>query len=184
MTVYFAVFGVGWIARLARNARVVAAAALAVVVLANTLGVGFGLGSSVATGPLTATYQQPGRLTLYANNGLWLGAPIREGDMLGLLRALRRSGVREVRWYSAAETEIEFSIPGIMVLARIAGLGIAGESVDPAKAGRRYAFLRHGPPQPGLPVPCTRLADGQGVWVSLGGSSGPEALSYCPLRSA
>jgi 4-amino-4-deoxy-L-arabinose transferase-like glycosyltransferase len=184
MIVYFAVFGVGWITRLPRTARAVATTALAVVALANTLGVGFGLGSSVAAGPLTATYQQPGRVTLYANNGLWLGAPIRAGDMLGLLRALRHSGVRQVRWYSAAETEIEFSIPGITVLARIAGLGIAGESVDPDKAARHYAFLRHGPPEPGLPAPCTRLADGQGVWVSLGGASGPEAWSYCPLRSA
>jgi 4-amino-4-deoxy-L-arabinose transferase-like glycosyltransferase len=181
MTVYFAVFGAGWITRLQRTPRAVMATALAVVALANTLGVGFGLGSQVRSAPQNPTYiQQPGILTVYANYGFWIGPPVRDGDLLGLLRALRRSGVREVRWYSTAETEIEFSPAGITVLAQIAGLGVPNDSLDPASAGRSYAFLLHRPPEPGLPAPCIQLQDGTGVWVTLGGTHGPRALDYCP----
>jgi 4-amino-4-deoxy-L-arabinose transferase-like glycosyltransferase len=184
MTVYFAVSGVGWITRLPRTPRAVATTALAVVVLANTLGVGFGLGNPVRSAPQNPTYiQQPRILTVYANYGFWIGPPVRDGDLLGLLRALRHSGVRQVRWYSAAETDIEFSPAGITALAQIAGLGVPGNSVDPADAGRSYAFLLHRPPEPGLPAPCIQLQDGTGVWVTLGGTHGPDSSYYCPGRA-
>jgi hypothetical protein len=184
MVVYLAIFGVGWVSQLPRAPRAVMATALVLVALANSLGAGFGVGSTVATGTVTSIPQQSGSLTLYATNGLWLGAPIREGDVLGLLRALRRDGVREVRWYSGDETELEFSFPGISVLARIAGLGVASESVDPATASRRVAFLLHGPSGAPLPSPCTKLQNGLGVWVQLGGSKGAKSWSYCPLHAS
>jgi 4-amino-4-deoxy-L-arabinose transferase-like glycosyltransferase len=183
MVVYLAVLGAGWISRLPSVARAVMATTLVVIAVANLLGVGFGVGRTIGIGPLTAGFPQPGRFTLDATNGLWLGAPIRQGDVLGLLRALHRDGVREVRLYSGQESEIEFSIPGIIALARIAELGIASESVDPVRASRRYAFLHHEPPEAGLPTPCTTLQNGMGVWVSLGGSRRPLRWSYCPLRS-
>jgi Dolichyl-phosphate-mannose-protein mannosyltransferase len=183
IVVYLAVFAVCWIAQLPRAPRAGLAMVLILVAIANLLGVGFGVGSTVTTGTVTSIPQQSGLLTFYATNGLWLGAPIRQGDVLGLLRALRRNGIREVRWYSSQETELEFSVPGIAALARIAGLKVASESVDPSKANRQYAFLHHGPPEAGLPTPCTKLQNGMGVWVSLGGSRGVKAWSYCPLAS-
>jgi 4-amino-4-deoxy-L-arabinose transferase-like glycosyltransferase len=184
LTLYFAVFGVAWITALPRLARAPMIAVVGLIALANLLGVGFGLGRTVLSGPITESYNQPGRATFFATNGLWLGAPIREGNTLGLLRALRREGVQEIRWTSPQETEIEFSIPGITALARVAGLSIAGESLAPEKASRRYAFLLHALPEPSLPRPCTTLQNGQGVWVRLGGARGTHALDYCPLRTS
>lgn len=184
MTIYLAVFAVGWVTQIPRPLRAVTAATLVLVALANSLGVGFGVGSPVTTSSTNPVYvQQPGRLMVYANYGFWVGPPVRDGDLLGLLRALHRQGFRDVRWYSEKESEIEFSIPGIAVLARIAGLSVPSEDVEPLTAGRRYAFLRHGEPEAGLPVPCTILQDGAGVWLSRGGARGPTAWSYCPLRA-
>jgi hypothetical protein len=186
MVVYFAVFGVGWVSRLARLPRRVLAAVLALVALANVLGVGAGVGQSVTTAAGSAIYeQQPGRLTLYANYGVWLGPPARDGDLLGLLRALHRSGVRDVRWYPERGNELEFSFQGITVLARIAGLRVPRTPIDPDRAGRYYAFLRPGPAdEPELPSPCIVLRDGEGVWVRLGGDRGREPWGYCPRRAS
>ncbi|HEV3035016.1 MAG TPA: glycosyltransferase family 39 protein [Solirubrobacteraceae bacterium] len=178
LTVYLAVFGAGWISRLPRPAVAVAAGALVFVALANSLGDGFGIGGRVASGLQNPTYiQQPGNLTIFANYGFWVGPPTRDGDTLGLFQALHRNGVQAVRWYSAQETEIEFSSPGIALLARIAGLRVPPDSVNPAKTDRRDAFLLHRIPEPGLPKPCITLRDGSGVWVGLGGS---KAWTYCP----
>lgn len=181
MTVYMAVLGVGWISRLPRPAMALAASVLALVAFANSLGVGFGVGPDVLVGPnSTAFEQQPGRLTVVANYGYWIGPPARDGDMLGLLRTLRRRGVREVRWDSQQEFEADFSYQGITALARIAGLRVPGKPIDQATASRSYAVLRHGAPEADLANPCIVLAGGAGVWVSLGGSRGSEAWSYCP----
>jgi hypothetical protein len=181
ITPYLAILAAGWIPRLPLPARAAAATLLTATALANTLGVGYGIGPAEASAPTNTTYeQQPGRLTLYANDGLWVGSPTRDGDLLGLLRALRRAGVRELSPSSELEDELEFSFPGIMVLARIAGLKAPSTPGDPLTAGRHYAFLMHGAPEPGLPPPCIVLADGAGVWVRLGGSDGPRAWSYCP----
>jgi len=183
MVVYLAVFGVGWVSRLSRPGQAVMATALALIALVNSLGVGFGVGRRVASAPLTAIYeQQPGTVTLHSTHGLWIGAPRRGGDMLGLMQALRRDGVREVRWYSARETDIEFSLPGIAILARIAGLGVPGNGVEPAGTNRRYAFLTRIQPGPSVATPCIKLRNGAGVWVRLGGSDGPEPWNYCPQR--
>jgi 4-amino-4-deoxy-L-arabinose transferase-like glycosyltransferase len=181
MIVYFAVFGVGWISSLPRPGRIVLASALVSVALANVLGVSAGVGQPLATAASNAVYeQQPGRLTLYSNYGAWIGPPAQDGDVLGLFRALRRNGVREVRWYPERGNQLEFSFQGITVLARIAGLRVPPESVDPAKVGRSFAFLDPGTPPPGSPIACIVLSNGAGVWVRLGGDQGREPWSYCP----
>jgi 4-amino-4-deoxy-L-arabinose transferase-like glycosyltransferase len=181
MMIYLAVFGAGWIPRLPHPARTVTATALVLVALANLLGVGFGVGPPLASAPTNTTYeQQPGRITYYANYGLWVGPPTRDGDLLGLLRALRRHGVREVRWYSEQEQELDFSRQGITVLARIAGLAVPSKPVNRTEVGRSFAFLRRGAPEAGFATPCIVLQDGAGVWVGLGGTRGSRAWSYCP----
>jgi 4-amino-4-deoxy-L-arabinose transferase-like glycosyltransferase len=182
MTMYAAVLGVGWISRLPRRALTAVACALAVLAAANTLGVGFGVGPNVLVGPSSEAYeQQPGRMTLLANYGYWIGAPSRDGDLLGLLRALRHSGVRDVGWNSAQELEADFSYQGITVLAQIAGLRVPTQKpVEEARLGHSYAVLRHDITEANLGNPCIVLQDGTGVWVALGGSRGLEAWSYCP----
>jgi hypothetical protein len=181
ITVYFAVIAASWVSRLPLAGRVVGATLLAAVALANLLGVGFGVGSRVTTAPQNLAYvQQPGAFTMYANYGYWIGPPSRDGDTLGLLRALRRVGIREVRWYTEGEAGIEFSPAGISVLARIAGLGVAGSSLEPAAASPQVAFLLHRFPEASLPRPCIELQDGSGVWVGLGGSPSLKSWRVCP----
>jgi len=184
MEVYFAVFAAGWVSRLPRRARVVPATALVVVALANTLGTTFGVGRVVTTEPENTTYeQQPGIFKLYSSLGFWVGAPQRNGTMLELLRALRRNGVREV-WISEQQSETEYSYPGMLLLARIAGLKVPRNFPDPEGASRSYAFLNRGEPPSTLSYPCVTLGNGVGVWVRLGGSSGGDGnhpWDYCPL---
>jgi hypothetical protein len=181
LTVYLAVFGAGWIPRLPRPLLAGAAATLVLVALANWLGLGFGVGPPEASAPTNNVFeQQPGRLAYYSTFGLWVGPPRRDGDLPALLRALRREGVREVRWYSAGENELEFSFPGVEVLARVAGLRVASSQTNPATASSEYAFVTHGPSQPGFPRPCTTLQDGAGVWFRLGGSKGTAGWRHCP----
>jgi hypothetical protein len=183
IVVYLAVFGVGWVPRLPRSACAAMATALVLVAIANSLGVGFGVGKRVVAGwGRMASEQWPGTLTVYENGGIWAGAPSRDGDVLGLLKALRRHGVQAVRLYSEEEgVDSEFSLPGIKVLAQIAGLRFASSTVDPAKASRHYAFLVHGEAEPGFVIPpCTELRDGAGVWVRLGGPGSLATSSYCP----
>jgi 4-amino-4-deoxy-L-arabinose transferase-like glycosyltransferase len=182
MTIYFAVLGVGWVSRLARAPQLALAGVLALVALANLLGVAAGVGEPVAVGAPSPIYeQQPHRLTFYSNYGVWLGPPARDGNLLGLMRALHRNGVRTVRWYPEQGNELEFSFQGIAALGKIAGLGVPGSGTTPAHAGRDYAFLRPGvADEPGLPSPCIVLRDGEGVWVRLGGDQGREPWGYCP----
>jgi 4-amino-4-deoxy-L-arabinose transferase-like glycosyltransferase len=183
MTVYLAVFAAGWISRLPRPLLAGTATILVIIALANTLGVGFGIGTPVMTAPTNAVYeQQPGTLTFYSSHGLWMGKPTRDGDVLGLFRALRRNGIRELSWSSENEGEVEFSGPGLAVLARIAGLSVPTGHVEPDRASRYRAFVSHGEPPAGLPSPCVILRDGSGVWIRLGGSRGISAWDYCPLR--
>jgi 4-amino-4-deoxy-L-arabinose transferase-like glycosyltransferase len=181
LMIYLAVFGAGWVTRLAGPARVVLASVLMLVAITNSLGVSFGAGASVMAGSGSAVYeQQPGAVTFASNHGLWIGAPIRGGDVLGLLRALRRSGVREVRWYSEDESTVEYSYPGIAVLAQIAGLRVPARTPALAEAGPRFAVLAHGRSAPGLPSPCIELSGDIGVWVTRGGTPAAEAWRYCP----
>jgi 4-amino-4-deoxy-L-arabinose transferase-like glycosyltransferase len=181
MIVYFAVFGVGWVSLLARPGRLMLASVVALVALANVLGVGAGVGQPLTTSASNTIYeQQPGRLTLYSNFGAWVGPPARDGDLLGLFRALRRTGVREVRWYPEEANQLEFSHQGITVLALIAGLTVPPHPVDPVNVSRSYAFIRAGASEPGLPSPCIVLSNGAAVWVRLGGHQGREPWSYCP----
>jgi 4-amino-4-deoxy-L-arabinose transferase-like glycosyltransferase len=183
IVVYLAVLGVGWVPLLPRPACAAMVIVLVLAALANTLGVGFGIGKRVTTGwGRMASEQWPGTLTVYENHGIWAGAPTRDGDVLGLLKALRRHGIQEVRLYSEQEgADAEFSLPGIEVLAQIAGLRFASNAIDPAKASRHYAFLIHGEAEPGFVIPpCTELRDGAGVWVRLGGPGSLATLNYCP----
>jgi hypothetical protein len=183
LIVYLAVFGAGWISRLPRPLLIGTAAALVLVSLANTLGVGFGLGTPVTTTATNAVYeQQPGTFTFYSNHGLWIGKPIRDGNVLGLMRAMRRDGVRELSWSFADEGEVVFSAPGLSVLARIAGLVVPSQPVEPSRASQYQAYLVHGESPPGNPKPCTTLFTGVGVWVRLGGPETANAWDYCPLR--
>jgi hypothetical protein len=182
LLVYLAVFGAGWIARLSRPGRIAATVALVVVAAANTLGTSFGLGgrlevrlpqaASTALGGLQA-------LTIYDDQGFLVSGPQRDGDLLAMLQALRRNGVRAVTWPWQEALAPDFSSGGVVALVEIAGL----EHVEgqPSSLTRQDAILSHGIVGSHAPPPCVRLDDGTGVWVRIGNPLAPGAREYCPL---
>ncbi len=183
--VYLAVLGSGWIATATRARRALTAVLLAVVAI-NLIGVSTGLG-----GPLRVTLPGAPRdsvlaerhITLYSPDGWLRGGPEHDGDVLGLMRGLRRVGVRTVTFDAASSDAIDFNTSGLQVLALQAGLQPAWV-YDPAGLGPRDAFLLRHFPQAGDPPPCRRLDDGSGVYVVLGNPVKPFALYtfLCPGR--
>jgi hypothetical protein len=181
---YLAVIGTGWIVRLPRRGRAVAASVLAIVALANTLGTSFGVGGVAAlTKPRWwgTSVQQLHPDPIYSNVGFLVSGPKRDGDMLAMLRALRRQGVEAVEW--PAETQVlqpDFSSIGVLVLAQIATLTPL-EQVELSTLNRHVAALEHESISAGSAPPCVRLDDGTGVWVRLGNPLARGAQDYCPL---
>jgi 4-amino-4-deoxy-L-arabinose transferase-like glycosyltransferase len=191
LLVYLAVLGSGWIARLRRPGRRLATTALVLVATANTLGTSFGIGRSLQVslpGATSSSRQKPGLLTLYSNEGFLVGGPKRDGDILGLMQALRRNGVREVAWLNLGPEEPrptftpDFSRGGLTAFAQIAKLTFLRETVVMSNLTQHDAVLGHGPIEAGEAPPCAKLSDGTGVWVRLGGPNRPGVMCYCPFR--
>jgi 4-amino-4-deoxy-L-arabinose transferase-like glycosyltransferase len=191
LLLYLAVLGSGWIVILPRIWRSVAATVLVAVAVANMLSTSFGLGRTVQVKlpASVATFLSTPRLvTIYSNTGFLVAAPHRDGDMLGLMQALRRNGVREVQWTNLGPHEPvpgltpDFSEAGLKVLAVIAGLGFSGESLEAGKWTMHDAFLGHGPITSAEAPPCTKLSDGSGVWVRLGNPDASGTKDYCPFH--
>jgi 4-amino-4-deoxy-L-arabinose transferase-like glycosyltransferase len=192
LLIYLAVFGSGWIVRLARTWRVVATSALVLIATANTLSTSFGLGTVVnaklpeATSNLLKT---PSSVTIYSNAGFLVSGPHRDGDVLALMRALRRNGVQQVTWISLGPKEPppgltpEFSEGGLTAFTLIAKLNTPSEEVVVSRNLTHHdAILGHGPVTAGVAPPCATLSDGTGVWVRLGDPNAPGAKDYCPYR--
>jgi Dolichyl-phosphate-mannose-protein mannosyltransferase len=184
LLIYLAVFGAGWIVRLGRRARIAAAATLVLVALANTLGASFGVGAQVRTtlpGATLAALEQPGVITFYDNAGFLVSGPRRDGDLLAMLQALRRNGVRGVTWPAEEALEPDFSSGGVVALVQIAGMEQLGEGVSASQLTPRDAVLAHGKVGPKIPRPCVLLDDGTGVWVRIGDPLVAGTRDYCPL---
>jgi hypothetical protein len=193
---YLAVFGGGGIASLrARRWRLLATGALAVVVVLNTLGSSFGVGGTLSfrlPGAKPDLLDTPGVVTVASNKGFLVSGPHRDGDVLGLMRALQRGGVREVEWENLGSKEPapgftpDFSEAGLTSFTLITKLKRAGEEGTEGARGTipasGYATLGHGPVGRGEAPPCVTLSDGTGVWVRLGNPNASGAKDYCPFR--
>jgi 4-amino-4-deoxy-L-arabinose transferase-like glycosyltransferase len=188
LLVYLAVLGSSWIVRLrTRPARLLATCALAAVALGNTLAVSFGIGGELSTkvaGQPSSSLARAGQITLYSNAGFLVAGPRRDGDLLAMLRGLRRNGVRRVLWSASQAQGPDFSVAGLVVLARVARLIYPTHPVGFSTLGPRDAFLLHMPIDPagGSAPPCIRLDNGSGIWVRLGNPNAPHALDFCPSR--
>ncbi len=179
--VYLAVLGTGWIAGLPRRQRLTLSFLLAAAAVANTLGANFDVGSRVAVSlpgapANSGLYER--QITFYAN----AGSPQRDGDVLGLMRALRRSGVPAVHWDGIGEGLGEnFTRQGLGVLAGLAGMS-ASIVPDYHSFGPRDAFLIRRPVGSiGVPY-CLRLDPATAIWVQLGDPTRPGVKFFCPLR--
>jgi hypothetical protein len=185
LLVYTAVIATGWIVCLPRPARVAAIAVLAIGVTVNTLGVTFGIGHettiALAQSPPN-TEQLPDRMIFYSTHGFVDGAPSRDGNVPGLLDALRGSGVRAVSWGLEQSRLPDFSYEGLIPLARVANLEPAITAEPEFSSSPRVATLIHQPVAAGAPPTCTRVSDGTGVWVVRYDTPARKLALYCPTR--
>jgi 4-amino-4-deoxy-L-arabinose transferase-like glycosyltransferase len=189
LIVYLAVLGTAWIASLRRPARLVAAIALGLVVVAATLGATAGVGGEIRIPPArqaTADLQRRGvppsdAIVLYSDHDFRVSAPRREDDVLAFMRALRREGVTGVSWeYGQSPFDDPvFDLQGVTLFARFAGLWAPEPTSPDLDAGRsdpHHAFLVRERSH-GSEAPCMKLSDGTGIWVVQG-----DGRSFCPAR--
>lgn len=182
---YMAVIATGWIVSLPVVARRVAVGVLVAGVALNTFSTTFGAGGEVSVAvawQASSTYALPTSIVLYSSSGFLVSGPKRDGDVPGLLRALRRDGVRTVEWSAQESRAPDFSSEGLEPLALIARLtpvvtrGLRfGDSSSVATFVHRPISL-HGPP------PCATLSDGTGVYVVRFDPAAGRRMFYCPSR--
>ena len=191
LLVYLAVIGSGWIGGLPGSWRLLATVALVAVALANTLATSFGFGKALSVKSpsfLSSALSAPEALTVYSNAGFLVAAPHRDGDVLGLLRALRHDGVSDVQWANLGPHEpqpgftADFSEAGLKTLAVIAKLGFFEGGLSSGELTKRDATLGHGPLTVDSAPPCVTMSDGTGVWVRLGNPDAAGTEDYCPYR--
>jgi hypothetical protein len=187
LLLYLAVFGSCWIVRLPRTGRLIATGALVLVVIANTLATSFGVGGvlkATLPGADTGLLNTPGIVMFYSNGGFLVAGPRRDGNVLGLMQALRREGVREITWINLGngalppELTADFSGSGLLAFAKIADLKLLRETPSTTDE----AILGHGPVEAGQAPPCVKLTDGTGVWVRIGNPNSRGQQDYCPFR--
>jgi 4-amino-4-deoxy-L-arabinose transferase-like glycosyltransferase len=184
--VYVAVLATGWIVLARPRVRITATAILAVILVVNFLGVSVGIGHAVRIALPSAPANSglhTRQITLYAPEGYIRGGPEHDGDILALMRGLKRAGIQSITFDAGSTDVSDFTTYGLQVRAIQAGLAPT-EVYDPSALGPRDAFMLRHVPQPGDPPPCQRLNDGSGVYVELGNPVKPfETYTFiCPGR--
>jgi hypothetical protein len=183
--IFMAVLGTGWIATATHGRKLLQSVLVAVAVI-NLIGVSTGLGSTVRLalpGAPRHSVLAERHITFYSPDGWLRGGPERDGDILGLMRGLKRAGVRTVTFDAASSDDINFNTSGLQALAIEAGLSPTWV-YNPAGLGPHDAFVLRHVPQAGDAPPCQRLNDGSGVYVVLGNPIIPFELYtfLCPGR--
>jgi 4-amino-4-deoxy-L-arabinose transferase-like glycosyltransferase len=182
---YLAVIATGWIVYMRRAVAWAAISVLALGVIANTLGTTFGVGKTVQLAlvhPLPQGEEAPDAVTLYSTSGFLVAGPSRDGDIPGLLTALRRNGVGTVAWSVEQSAAPDFDTEGLLPLARIAGLSPAVTGTPEYSGSSNTATLIHRPITASSPPACARLSDGTGVWVVRYDTAAADLTYYCPTR--
>ncbi len=206
LVVYLAVLGTAWIVPLRRPWRVALAGALALAVVATTLGASFGVGGEARIvlpgGPVAtdagAGVPPPNQLTLYADRDYQLSAPRRADDLPRLFASMARDGVTGVAWDPAEAPSGDpiADSQGLLAVARFAGL--AGPDVgltrftttpdppaDPRDADWNVAdpnhvFLIRTRSLAGG-IACVALSDGSVLRLVRGNPYDGTGQPYCPV---
>ena len=186
--VYAAVLGTGWIATARPPLRRWLTAAFCAVVAINFVAINFGgigtLALKLPGASPSPTLSGARTLTFLSPMGWRAGPPVRDGDLLGLFRGLKKMGVNLLEFDGGSVDRVDLNNLGLVVLAEIAGIAVPAEDNLPAM-GPQAAFVRAAGPVPGDPPPCQTLVDGTGVYVSLGNPLAfplAETTFVCPER--
>jgi hypothetical protein len=120
-------------------------------------------------------------LTVVSNGGFLVGEPKNGGNIVQILRALKRRGINVVEFDAApGSTNPFFSPEGKTYVARVAGV-TRPPTYDPFDLRPNEAFLKVLPPGPDGDL-CARLPDGEGVAVLVGNPpANPRVI--CPLTA-
>jgi 4-amino-4-deoxy-L-arabinose transferase-like glycosyltransferase len=170
--VYVAVLGTAWAVRLPPRWRLAASAVLLTAVIVAQLGATFGVGRTESQLPLSngALHEGEGvpprdRVVVYSSLDYLVSGPLHGGDVLGLMRRLHAAGVDRIATEDRGDPNDHlFETVGLIVFARVAGVSIEG--LDPPSDGATVAHLIRATEFDGS-EPCTRLANGTGVWVEI-----------------
>jgi 4-amino-4-deoxy-L-arabinose transferase-like glycosyltransferase len=171
--VFLAVLATAWIVRSSPRTQALATGLLVTAVIVAQLGATFGVGRNPAQLPLSngAIGQGEGvpprdRVVVYSSLDYLVSGPLRDGDVLGLMRRLKAAGVARVAIEDHGDVNDHlFELVGLLVFARAAGVGF--DSIDPPQDGAPLAQLIRTSSFDGS-RPCTRLFNGTGVWVRIG----------------
>jgi hypothetical protein len=188
--IYVAVLGTAWIVALGPRVRPWLLGLLGVSVAASFASVAFGLGGAgyqlrvAAPGAHDKTALGARYVTLYSTSGWLRGAPDNhDGNVLALMRQLRRAGVKGVAF--CCVNPVDFSIVGLQLFAIEAGIPDLGTSpADLATLGPHDVFLAAHVQMPGEPPPCQTF-DGVGIYAQLGNPLATpfaQAQFICPGR--
>ena len=180
--VYLAVLGTGWIVYLAPRWRALVVAALATILIVNTLGDTFGSGPSVSVSlpgaPADSAIKER-TFTLTSATGFGgIDAPRHQPDVARALGRLKHRGIDRVVW-DATAAQPSFNTSGISSSATIAGIGTAnGQPGGPWTSHDAYVVQRYRSLEPHAGTPCFRLYDGSGLYFYRGRPSGGRLV--CP----
>jgi hypothetical protein len=184
--VYVAVLATIWIPAARPRTRLIATTLVSLVLAANFLGISAGLGPTlrVSLPGASRTSLWKRELTFFSPAGYTRGGPEHDGNVLGLMRGLRRAGIRTVAFDPVSANAVnDFTIFGLTVRAIQAGLSPMNV-YNPTALRPHDAFVLRHVPQPGDPPPCQRLRDRSGVYVELGNPVKPfQSYTFiCPGR--
>jgi hypothetical protein len=185
--VYIAVLATGWLVRLPRRARPWLTAALGVALAVTFAMVSFGWGSTVSTtfpGAPSPSVDGARVVTWFSPDGFLHGGPVHDGDVLGLMRGLKRMGFHYIDFDGGSANIPDFSQNGLDALSVEAGLPEPPGGLS--QLGPHDVFMLRHFPAPGDPPPCQRLLDGSGVYVEVGDPLSAPFEEYklvCPGRT-
>jgi 4-amino-4-deoxy-L-arabinose transferase-like glycosyltransferase len=184
--IYIAVLATAWIATLTRSLRRILTVALLCFVASSFVSVAFGVGGEGASlrvalpGAHDKTPLGVRDITFYYVSG-WLRGPPdnNDGNIGALMRAVRRTGVRQVS-YCCVNTA-DFNPLGLTVMTSEAGLF----PIEPGALSPSGVFLALHAPMAGDPPACQRMRSGTGIYAELGNPIVKPFSSYtfiCPGR--
>jgi hypothetical protein len=184
LTIYLSVLATAWIVRL-RARQAVAIGLLVLATAAAHLGATFGVGRGVDQLPLSNGQLHEGEgvpprdaVIVYTADDYLLSGPQRNGDLLSVMRALRRAGVERVDWRDHADINDHlFESIGLTIFAHMAGLTTAQFDEPSGRPERTALLIRDPAARAGRP--CRRMMNGSGVRITVRDPGG-RPRAYCP----